>query len=285
MQTLREAIMEARAKGRALGHFNISDLAAFHAVKEAAKQEGVPAIVGLSEGERDFVGLREAVALVAEARAEGIPLYLNADHSYSFATAKEAIDAGFDAVIFDGAKLPFDENATLTKEVAAYARKSGRDVLVEGELGYIGTSSKLLDEVPEGVAAANMTTPEEARAFVEMTGIDLFSPAVGSIHGMLVKQELQPGLDIERIRAIKEAVGVPLVLHGGSGTTDEDFTKAIEAGIAVIHISTELRAAYREAVEAELAAHDDVAPYKIFGPGQKAMEEIVARRLRLFTKS
>ena len=284
--TLREAIKEAGAKKTALGHFNISNLEGLWAIFHAAQKLNLPVIVGLSEGERDFVGVKQAVALVRSIREEyNYPIYIKADHTYSVERVKEAIDAGFDSVIFDGAKLPLEENIKLTKECVAYARASGRDVLIEGEVGYIGTSSKVLDDIPEGVKFDNLslTSPEQAVHFVTETGVDLFAPAVGNIHGML-RATHDPRLDIERIGHIRTAAGVPLVLHGGSGTVDEDFTNGIKAGINIVHINTEMRVAFVSTLHTYLNEHpDEVAPYKIMKGPREAMEKVIEARLRLFS--
>lgn len=282
--TLREAIAEAGAQGVALGHFNISDSQGFWAVVNGARAVGVPVIIGVSEGERDFIGIRQVAAMVKSVREElNYPIYLNADHTYSFERVKEVIDAGYDAVIFDGAKLSFEENARITKQCVDYARSVNPEIIVEAELGYIGSGSKVLDAVPEGVSFDNLTTKEEAIRFVEETGVDLFAPAVGNIHGML-RNAPEPRLNIERVREIRQAAGVPLVLHGGSGTSDEDFTSAIKAGITVVHINTEIRVAYQQALKAYLAEHpDETAPYKFGKPGVDAMTAVIERRLRLFS--
>lgn len=284
--TLRETIAQAEASHIAVGHFNISNLEGLWAIFHAAKSLNVPVIVGLSEGERDFVGVRQAVALVKSIREEyQYPIYINADHTYSVERVKEAIDVGFDAVIFDGAKLSLDENIAKTKECVAYARASGRDVLVEAEVGYIGTSSKVLDAIPEGVKFddSSLTSPEQAGYFVKETGVDLFAPAVGNIHGML-RNAPGPRLDIERIRKVRVAAGVPLVLHGGSGTSNDDFRDAIKAGISLVHINTEIRVAFVKSLAEYLTAHpDEVAPYKVMKGPTETMQKVIEARLRLFS--
>jgi len=286
LPTLREVIRDAEARHIAIGHFNISNLEGLWAIFHAAKALNVPVIVGLSEGERDFVGVRQAVALVKSIREEyQYPIYINADHTYSVERVKEAIDAGFDAVIFDGAELPLEENIAFTKQCVEYARASGRDVLVEAEVGYIGTSSKVLDAIPEGVKFddSSLTSPEQAAHFVKATGVDLFAPAVGNIHGML-RNAPEPRLDIERIRKVRVAAGVPLVLHGGSGTSDEDFREAIKAGISIVHINTEIRVAFMKSLSSYLTAHpDEVAPYKVMKEPTGAMQKVIEARLRLFS--
>ena len=284
--TLREVIASAEAKHIAVGHFNISNIEGLWAIFRAAKAVEVPVIVGLSEGERDFVGVKQAVALVKSIREEyNYPIYINADHTYTVERVKEAIDAGFDAVIFDGAKLPFEENIAKTKECVAYARATRPEVIVEAEVGYIGAGSKVLDAIPEGVKFddSSLTSPEQAERFVRETGVDLFAPAVGNLHGML-RNAPEPRLDIERIRKVRAAAGVPLVLHGGSGTSDEDFRDAIQAGISLVHINTEIRVASTNALRKYLAENpDESAPYKITKPTVDAMQKVIEARLRLFS--
>ena len=280
MKTLRECIKEAGEKGVAVGHFNISNLEALHGIYNAAKKLNVPVIIGLSEGEEKFVGTEEGVALVKALREkDDYPIFLNADHHSSFESVKKCIDAGFDAVIIDGAKLTFPENVAVTKQCVEYARSIGRDVIVEAELGYIGSGSDMKDKIPEG--AGVLTKVEDAKKFVEATGVDMFAPSVGSIHGLI--KTGKPHINAELVAEIKQAVGIPLVLHGGSGLRDEDFTNAIRAGISVVHINSEIRLAYRDAVERAIDANKmEINPSKLLAPAVEAIENIVEARLKLF---
>ena len=285
MKTLKEIINNAEKNNIAVGHFNISNIEGLHAIFNVAKKLNLPVIIGVSEGERDFIGVKQVVALVKSLREEyDYPIFLNADHTYSFERVKEVVDAGFDSVIFDGAKLSTEENIKITKQCVEYARNINPNILVEGELGFIGSSSKILDEIPEDINLDenSLTKPEEAKEFVEQTGIDLFAPAVGNIHGML-RHGKDPSLNSELIKEIRKEAGVPLVLHGGSGTSDEDFKKAIKAGISIIHINTELRLAYKKAIQLSLQENpDEIAPYKIMKGVVLAIEKIAEERLRLF---
>jgi fructose-bisphosphate aldolase class II len=284
MNTLREYIKEAEEKKVAIGHFNISNLEGFHAIYQAAKKLNVPVIIGLSEGEEGFVGREEAVALVQAIRTrDNFPIFLNADHHHSFESVKACIDAGFDSVIIDGTKLSFDENVKITKRCVEYARSvtgaTGRDILVEAELGYIGEGSNIKETIPEG--AGILTKMEDAKKFVEMTGIDLFAPSVGSIHGLI--KSGKPHINAELVAEIRKITGISLVLHGGSGLRDEDFTNAIASGITIVHINTEIRIAYEEGLKKSLADKpDEVVPYKISQPAQDAIEKVVEERLKLF---
>ncbi len=285
MKTLKQSVLEAREKKVAIGHFNISNLEALWGIFKAAQSLNVPVIIGVSEGERDFVGVKQAVALVKSIREEfDYPIYLNADHTYSFDRVKEAIDAGFDSVIIDGAKLSFDENVKITKQCVEYARASGREVLVEAELGYIGQSSKVLDEIPEGVLLdeSSLTDPVKAKEFVDLTGIDMLAPAIGNFHGML-RGGVDPKLNIERTKLIYETTAIPLTLHGGSGNSEDDFKQAIANGVSIVHINTEIRVAFRDAIKKSLQENpEEVAPYKFLKPGVKAVQDVVEKKLRFF---
>lgn len=285
MKSLREYILEASTNKVAIGHFNISNLEALWGIFHSAKKLNVPVIIGVSEGERDFVGVRQVSALVKSIREEyDFPIFLNADHTYSFDRVKEAIDAGFDAVIFDGTELSFEENVKATKKCVEYARNSGRDIIVEAEIGFIGKSSKILDGIPAGVKITEefLTKPDEAKKFVEETGVDLLAPAVGNIHGML-KGGVDPALNIGVVKAVRDATGCPLVLHGGSGNSVSDVKEAIQNGVSIVHINTEIRVAYRKALSLSLQENtEEVAPYKYLKPAVLAVEKLVTEKLRVF---
>ncbi len=292
MKTLKEYILEAEKKGTAIGHFNISNLEGLKAIFQAAKNLNVPVIIGTAEGERNFIGTKQAVALVKTFREENrdqdgnpYPIFLNADHTYSFDKVKEAVDAGYDAVIIDATGLSFEENIKITKQCVDYAKSVNPNIIVEAELGFIGKSSQVLEGIPEGVKITEefLTKPEEAKKFVEETGVDMLAPAVGNIHGML-KGGKDPALNIARIAEIKKAVGIPMVLHGASGNSPEDIKAAIKAGMTVVHINTELRVAYRKALVKSLQENpDEVAPYKYLKDPIKAMSEVVEAKIKLFS--
>lgn len=286
MQTLKDALRQTEQRGVAIGHFNISDLVLLKAVFTAAQELNVPVIVGASEGERSFMGVRQVAALIKSIREEfGFPIFLNADHTHSRASAEEVAKAGFDSIVFDLSALPFDENIRKTKEAVAALKAIHPSMLVEGEIGDIGTGSEIHETMPDP-SKKGLTTPEQARQFVEETGIDILAPAVGSMHGMsrsMVQGQTKQHLNIERIAEIKKAAGVPLTLHGGSGTDDDDFRRAITAGINIIHINTELRVAWRRSLEAGLAAKpNEIVPYKILPPVVESVKEVVKSRLTLF---
>jgi fructose-bisphosphate aldolase class II len=286
MKTLYEILAEADSRKAAVGHFNISDLVGLKAVCEAAKELDVPVLIGVSEGERDFMGVDETAALVRTVREkDGLPVFLNADHTHSLERAIEAAKAGFDMIVFDASTLPFEENVRVTKDTVRQVKGIRPDILVEGEIGFIGASSSIHDELPANMSP--LTTPEEARDFVLATGIDILAPAVGNMHGMLktmLSGESEKRIDPVRIGAIKRAAGTFLTLHGGSGTNRADLEDAIHAGITIVHVNTELRVAWRRGFDAALARRpDEIVPYKLLPEVVAHVKQVVTERLQLFT--
>lgn len=285
MNTLREILEQAQETGIAIGHFNVADLVLLKAVFTAARELNVPVLVGASEGEREFMGTRQIAALVRSLREEfNFPIFLNADHTHSLAKATEAAKAGFDAIVFDSSALPFEENLRRTREAVQALKGVNPSILVEGEIGDIGTGSEIHETAPN--LSQGLTSPDEARQFVEFTKVDVLAPAVGNMHGMLpsmVQGGTRKHLDIRRIAQIKKAARVPLTLHGGSGTDDEDLRKAIAAGINIIHINTELRVAWRRGLESGLSKQpQELAPYKVLPSAIESVKEVVSSRLKLF---
>jgi fructose-bisphosphate aldolase class II len=285
VKTLKDVLHEAERNKVAVGHFNFSDLVAFNAIVAAGRGLNLPVMVGVSEGERAFVGVRQAAALVRSVREEyDYPIFLNADHTHSLAKAEEAAKAGFDEIIFDGSGLPFEENVVQTDKAVEAIKSINPSILVEGEIGWIGASSEILEKPPEGVGV--LTTPQEAEQFVDATKVDVIAPAVGNMHGLLqsmVHGETEKRLDIQRIAEIKAAAAIFMTLHGGSGTHDEDFQQAIRAGMTIIHVNTELRLAWRRGLEQALQAQPgEIAPYKILPAAVREASEVVQKRLRLF---
>ena len=283
MDTLRNILIQSEKAGVAVGHFNVATLAMLKAVLGAAVDLHVPVLVGASEGEREFMGTRQLAALFKSSREElGLSAFLNADHTHSLAKAVEVAKAGFDSVVIDFSALPFDENMARTKETVEAIKAINPAILAEGEIGNIGTGSEIHETAHTGI----LTTPEEAKQFAHATGFVVLAPAVCNMHGMLesmVQGTTKKHLNIERISEIKRATGIFLTLHGGSGTDDDDFTKAIAAGINIIHISTELRVAWRQSLEESLARNPNVVvPSQILSPVVDSVKQVVSSRLRLF---
>jgi len=286
MNTLKEALHQAEDRAVALGHFNFSELAVLEAAAEAASALGVPVVMGVSESEREFLGVRQAAALVRILREEkGLEIFLNADHTHSLAKAEEAARAGFDMIVFDASEKPLEENIAETRRGVEAAKFIRPEILVEGEVGYVGSGSEIHEKRPDNI---RLTEPAEAKQFIAETKVDLLSPSVGTTHGMLpsmIRGTEHKRLDIQRIATIKKAARLPLTLHGGSGTDSEDFRQAIQAGISMIHINTELRVAWRRGLEESLRKNrDSVAPYKILPDVVGDVKAVVMDRLKLFNR-
>jgi len=288
MHSLHDALQQSQKDRVAIGHFNVADCVLLKAVVAAGQELEVPVVVGVSEGEREFIGVRQIAALVWSVREDcDCPIFLNADHTHSLAKAVEAARAGFDSIVFDLSALPFEQNVRQTKEAVEALKTINSAILVEGEIGDIGTGSEIHEEAPD--LSRGLTSPAEARQFVESTGVDILAPAVGNMHGMLksmVQGETRKRLDIDRIAQIKRAAQVPLTLHGGSGTDDGDLRKAIAAGINIIHINTELRVAWRRGLEEGLSKlPHEVVPYKILPFAVESVKNVARSRLELFNAS
>jgi fructose-bisphosphate aldolase class II len=280
---LRQYIKIAVDNKKAIGHFNFSTYDVAHAIALAGKEMNVPVILGLSEGERDFTGIHEAVAFVKTIREKVYDkVFLNADHTYSFERVKEVVDAGFDMVIYDGANKTLEENITLANKcknyIDEYNFKNNKDVVFECELGYIGTSSKVLTELPQGLT---MTTVEDSLNFVNNVKPDLLAPAIGNVHGML-KDLPDPNLDEKRCGEIYNATKLPLVLHGASGNSKKDIQACIKNGVAIVHVNTEIRVSYKNALKKYVIESDEVAPYKYMKSVQDAVKETVKEKLKIF---
>lgn len=254
-------------KKRALLHINVSTYEQFKAGIKAAKESKIPLIIGVSEGERKFLGINYFEDLIDEAKEQGINIYSNADHTKDIKKAYEAIDYKFDFVLFDGSELNIKDNILKTKKIINYRNKKSKKTLIEGELGYLVGHSDVegLIELKENY----FTDPELAKYFVNETNVDLLAISVGNVHGIPQKikfkgRELKkPKLDFKRIKEIKDKIKIPLVLHGGSGLTKKDFLKAIKSGISIIHINTEFRKIWRMELEKSLKKKT-IVPYKIF---------------------
>jgi ketose-bisphosphate aldolase len=286
MVTLHEALRHAETEGVAIGHFNVSDWVTLKAVFESARDRNAPVIVGVSESERKFLGVRQIAAMVGSLREEhDFPIFLNADHSHSLASATEAAKAGFDSIVFDLSALPLEENTRQTKAAVETLKGIRPEIVVEGEIGDIGSGSEIHDAARD--LRKGLTSPAEARQFVQETRIDALSPAVGNMHGMLksmVTGDARKRLDIERIRAIKEQARVFMTLHGASGTDDGDLERAIAAGMTIVHINTEVRLAWRRGLDRALSRQpDEIVPYKILPQVVESVKERVAARLALFS--
>jgi len=292
---------QARLSHTALGHFNFATEDVLRGIVQASRDAGAPAvIVGTSEGEAGFFGIKEAVASVRALREDfDYPVFLNADHFKSFDKCKEAIDAGYDSIIIDASKLPNEDNIALTKQVVDYARSVNPDISVEGELGYLKGSSEVQQKIE--ISSADYSKPEEVADFVSRTGVDRMAIVFGNIHGIVKEVVFRPTptpegvgaptetsgeekLDIEHFSKIVLAEPRPYyVLHGASGLKDEDVVASIKAGITNVHFNTELRVAYRNEIDKQFHAHpNETTPYKYLGPAVDEVKKLVTQKIGVF---
>ncbi|RPI70918.1 MAG: class II fructose-bisphosphate aldolase [Desulfobacteraceae bacterium] len=276
-------LKKATADKWAIPHFNVCNLEQLRAVANAAAELRAPVMIGTSEGERALFTPEGAAALVAAYEEKFcVPLFLNADHTKNVASAKAAIEAGYSSVHIDLSKLSFAENTKGVAEVVRYARKQKRKISIEGELGALATDSSTVLKSEVKIDPATFTSPEQALEFVHKTGIDRLAPAVGNYHGI---SKTKKNLDFARIKDLRAKLrsNVALVLHGGSGSGDAAFKKAIRAGIANIHISTELRVAYTKTLRETMKKNpDEVIPYKLTAPATEAVKKKAMEFIKLF---
>ena len=281
MKTLKHYFERAEKERFAIPQFNFSDFNQLESIVEKCAELKSPVILGTSEGESKFFGLEEAVALRDVLRKKtGLPIFLNLDHGKSFEYLRQALDAGYDMVHFDGSKLPLDENIKIAKEVVKYAKKKG--ALVEGEVGKIGTDgSKLYSEKFE-IKEEDLTKPDDAFKFLTETKVNLLAISMGNFHGIEISG-IDPNLRLDVLKAVKEKTNALLVLHGGSGTPEDDIREAIIMGIVKININTELRLAFSGNLRRFLKDNpEEIVPYKFMVDAKSAVAKITGIKINLF---
>lgn len=282
MKSLKHYFERAHKEKFAIPQFNFSDLSQLKGIVAKAVELKSPVILGTSEGESKFFGLEEAVAIRDVLRKRtGAEIFLNLDHGKSFEYLKQAIDAGYDMVHFDGSKLPLEENIKISKEVVKYAH--WRNVLVEGEVGILGTDASRLYSEKFQINEENLTKPDEAEKFIKETKTDLLAISMGNFHG-IEASGVDPNLRIDVLEKITEKIGNTfVVLHGGSGTPQDDIKQAIQKGIVKININTELRMAFTGNLRRALSENpEEVVPYKYLPQAQAGVERQVGRNIQLF---
>ncbi|RRD51089.1 class II fructose-bisphosphate aldolase [Arachnia propionica] len=267
---LRELAAAAAAEGGGLGAFNVIQLEHAEAFTEAAVEVGRPVVLQISENAVAYHGSLEpiAVATLAVARNAPVPVVVHLDHAESFPLIQEAVGLGINSVMFDASRLDHATNTERTRQVVLWCHERG--VSVEAELGEVGGKNGVHDPTAR-------TDPDEAARFVADTGVDLLAVAVGSSHAMVDRDAV---LDLDLITRIRDAVPVPLVLHGSSGVSDEGMRAAIRHGMTKINVSTHFNKVFTETVRHQLVEHPElVDPRKYVGPGRKAITREAARLL------
>lgn len=277
--TSKEMLKDAQKNQYAVGAFNANNMEIVQAIIETAEEERAPVIVQASQGAIKYAGLDMIVGMVKVlAERASIPVVLHLDHGTDYGQNIKCLRAGFTSLMFDGSALPFQENVTLTKKVVEMAHTVG--IPVEAEIGQIG---KMDSSDEPGVAREKikefLADPEEANEFVRLTSVDSLAAAVGTIHGC---REPIAQLDIPRIEKIRDLTGVPLVLHGASGASDEEVKKGIAAGICKINIDTRIRMAFTRAIQDYLTKNpDDIDPRKALGAAKEAAKTVIRDRIRI----
>ncbi|OFW55110.1 MAG: fructose-1,6-bisphosphate aldolase, class II [Actinobacteria bacterium RBG_13_35_12] len=278
--TTKEMLKDAQKGRYGIGAFNANNMEIIQAIIETAEEEKAPVILQASQGAIKYAGLDTIVAMVkVMAEKVKVPIALHLDHGTDYYQNIKCLRAGFTSLMYDGSKLPFNENVDMTKKVVEMAHAC--EIPVEAELGRIGTMG---DSDEPGVALEkvkeSMAVPEEAAKFVELTGIDSLAAAVGTIHGCRTPFAK---LDIPRIEKIRELTGVPLVLHGASGVNDDEVRKGITAGICKINIDTRIRMIFTKKMKEILEENpNQIDPRKILEPAKDAAKEIIRDRMRVF---
>ena len=283
-ESARALYARARKERFALGAFNVDNQETLIAITRAAAAKRSPLLVEASHDEVVMIGLKNLRAMVDNYKSElGLEIYINLDHSPSVDAARAGIDAGFEFIHIDLSQAK--KNATdeeiieATREVVEYAKRTG--ALVESEPHYFGGSSNVHTEtIDYAEIRKTFTTPEGASAFVSATGVDTFAVAIGNLHGLY---PVPKQLDLPLLERIRAAVPCYLSLHGGSGTPDDEYRGAVARGISKININSEMRKAYRTALERQLAARpDEYAVIKIIGPVINAVRAVVEHKIEVF---
>ena len=288
--TMKEILADARNRKYAVGAFNVPNLESIRAVTEAAEELGLPVILAHAEVHESLIPLREVGPIMLDyARRASVPVCVHLDHGASFEACMEAIRGGFTSIMFDASDKPYEENLEKTREITKIAHAVG--VSVEAELGSMFNSAVGGGEGREVRGREDFaseddcyTNPEQARQFVEGTGVDALAVAFGTSHGVYLTA---PRLDLDRVARIRDAAGIPLVMHGGSGVSEENFKKAIANGITKINYYTYSSMAGAGAVQAYL---DSKKGEKVFFhdmalAAQAGIKEDVKAAMKIFASS
>ena len=270
--TLKEILKDASDRKYGVGLFNMLSLEMARGIIQAAEAERSPVILGVAEVHTPIIPFAYAAHIMKKmAKEASVPVCLHLDHGVSKKLLFQAIDSQFSSVMFDGSALSFTDNIAGTREIVEYAHKKG--VSVEAELGHVGGSEDGLED-----RAVLYTEVDKVPEFIERTGIDALAVAIGTVHGKYLKT---PCLDIKRLQDIYAVSSVPLVLHGGSGLSDDDFRNTIQHGIRKVNICTDMcLAAAETAKRSELTSYEKMIPAMV-----QAVQDAVSNKIRLFGSS
>ncbi|MDI5940118.1 ketose-bisphosphate aldolase [Micromonospora harpali] len=278
MLTTGKAILDvANEHSFAVPAFNISDWAMFRGIVEISEEKNAPLIVGIHPDEVRHIGREMITGIIERAHSSTVPIAIHWDHGATYEQMLQAFQYGFTSVMIDGSLKPFDENLAITKKVTDSAHVLG--VSVEGELGTIGGNDSYAEA---GAAEIIYTDPDDAVTFVKTTGVDSLAIAIGTFHGFY-PAHLKPELKLDLLKEIKSRVGIPLVLHGGSGNPDDEIREAARIGINKINISTDIKVAYHDKMREVLGSDSKVREPNAIQPAcLDAMKEVAAHKIDLF---
>jgi fructose-bisphosphate aldolase class II len=279
---MKEMLLRGAEEGYAVGQFNLNNLEFTQAILQAAEEEQAPVILGVSEAYIPYMGGLEFITGMVKSLVQHygitVPVALHLDHGSTYDVCIRALRAGFTSVMIDASHHSLEENIDITGRVTDAAHVLGASV--EAELGRIvGREDDLVVDDAEGMYAV----PEECLRLVRETGIDCLAPALGSVHG---PYRGQPKLGYARMGEIRQLIGLPLVLHGGSGLPDDEIRQAIKLGTAKINVNTDNQAAFTQAIRGFLAENPDAYdPRNYLIPARQAIQESVKAKIRLFGSS
>ena len=268
---LNDVLKRAQKEKYAVGLFNTTDTDMLQAAIEAAEETRSPIIIGTAEvllpyGELKLI----APSIIEKAANATVPVVVHYDHGLTFDRCLEALKLGFSSVMFDGSAKPYEQNIEEPKEIVKIAHALG--ATVEGKIGHVGEAAK-----EDNLLTEMYTTPREAEEYLKATGVDALAVAIGSAHGVYKKK---PMLNIERLKEIRQAVAVPLVLHGGSGLSDDDFKNTIKEGIAKVNIFTDLCLAGERAMKD--GTGKDLGYLEIRNLKEEYIKEAIKTKIKLF---
>lgn len=269
-----EMLEKAQQGSYAVGAFNAENMEMVQAIIAAAEAENAPVIIQTTPGTLKYAGPKCFASLVGRlAKDAAVPVALHLDHGNSYELAEECAREGYTSLMIDGSKMPFDGNAELTRRVVEMAK----GLPVEAELGTVGGKEDGMEAKPQ------YTDPDEAAAFVRMTGISCFAVAIGTAHGVY---KGEPKLDLDRLSQVRAKMDIPLVLHGTSGVPEDQVRECIRRGICKVNYATDLRIAFTDGVKKAIAAQPDAFdPKKYLAEGRKAVQARVQELIRLLGSS
>lgn len=280
--SLKTILGIAESRNIAIAAFNVTSLDGIRAVLNAAEQLDQPVILQFANAAHGIFVPMEVIGpvMISMAEKSTVPVCVHLDHGANFREVQMALDLGFTGIMYDGSTLPYQENVANTRAVVELAARYGASV--EAEIGSMGREEFASAGGAEGDAVESCyTDPDEAAAFVKETGVDALACSFGTVHGIYLKA---PKLDIERIGVIREKTGVPVVMHGGSGISDEDFRKCIQQGVRKINFYTYAAKYAGELIREKLdEAEGNIFFHDIITWGLESMEETYRRTLRVFS--